>query len=442
MRMKFIAIAAFFTLSLFAAPEVRAQWVHASNGLGLPTKVGITGFAVIGTNIFVGTETGIYLSTDTGSNWFPVDNGVINGYVNFIAASRTNLFADTGYLRSRVLRSTDSGTSWTTTDSGMPLNSKIHALISNGSTLFIGTDSGVFSSTNNGTSWSDASAGLTPKSANTFAMIDTNLFIGNSEGVFIANGDRSWKPVNTTLPGGAHILAGVGTNLFAVTGDSGVYLSKNRGASWVQDNYGIWMIPNSMGPQPYITSFAVSGTNIFAGSVGATDGEGGGIYLSTDKGASWGNISANFPLLFDNLNLAPVDVLALCGSYLFASIYDYTDNNYYGFPCSGVWRRPLSQMINTSAVRKNQFTTSEIQIYPNPFSKSTTISFSSPESGESEITIVNLLGTQVARVFSGEIGAGHQHEFSWDASNMPPGMYECIVRSNGQVLRTPIMLAR
>ena len=80
--------------------------------------------------------------------------------------------------------------------------------------------------------------------------------------------------------------------------------------------------------------------------------------------------------------------------------------------------------------------------YPNPFSQSTTISFSSPESGVAEITIVNLLGSEVARVFSGEIEAG-EHNFEWsNISGLPDGVYQCLIRMNGRVETLPIVLLK
>lgn len=79
--------------------------------------------------------------------------------------------------------------------------------------------------------------------------------------------------------------------------------------------------------------------------------------------------------------------------------------------------------------------------YPNPFSSSTTITFTSTTQSYAEVTVVNLLGTPVAEIFSGELEAG-PHEFSWDAIGMAPGMYECMVRMNGTVQTIPILLSK
>ncbi len=85
---------------------------------------------------------------------------------------------------------------------------------------------------------------------------------------------------------------------------------------------------------------------------------------------------------------------------------------------------------------------SNLQIYPNPFSQSTQITFSSQAAGYAEVSIVNMLGVEVARLFSGELGAG-EHSFSWsNPTGLPDGTYECLVRMNGKVQTLPVALLR
>jgi hypothetical protein len=67
------------------------------------------------------------------------------------------------------------------------------------------------------------------------------------------------------------------------------------------------------------------------------------------------------------------------------------------------------------------------------------ISFTAPESGAAEASIVNLLGTEVARLFEGELPAC-EHTFTWNAATMPPGAYWVMVRMNGSAVRVPIVL--
>ncbi len=82
----------------------------------------------------------------------------------------------------------------------------------------------------------------------------------------------------------------------------------------------------------------------------------------------------------------------------------------------------------------------EIQSYPNPFSQSTQITFTSQTAGYVELSIVNMLGVEVARLFSGELEAG-EHTYMWgNPTGLPDGTYECLVRTNGQVETLPILL--
>ena len=62
--------------------------------------------------------------------------------------------------------------------------------------------------------------------------------------------------------------------------------------------------------------------------------------------------------------------------------------------------------------------------YPNPFNPLTRIAFDSPIEGRVTLTIYDMLGREVARLFDGEITAG-SHSYSWDASNVSSGMYFC-----------------
>ncbi len=81
-------------------------------------------------------------------------------------------------------------------------------------------------------------------------------------------------------------------------------------------------------------------------------------------------------------------------------------------------------------------------IYPNPFAQSTQITFNSQTAGYADVSIINLLGVEVARLFSGELGAG-EHSFMWsNPTGLPDGVYECLVRMNGSVETLPMLMMR
>lgn len=62
------------------------------------------------------------------------------------------------------------------------------------------------------------------------------------------------------------------------------------------------------------------------------------------------------------------------------------------------------------------------QNYPNPFNAQTAIEYSLPQDAHVKIVIYNLLGQNVETLFNGNQTAGI-HQVTWDASEVPTGVY-------------------
>jgi hypothetical protein len=79
--------------------------------------------------------------------------------------------------------------------------------------------------------------------------------------------------------------------------------------------------------------------------------------------------------------------------------------------------------------------------YPNPFNPSTTIEYNLPAKGLVQLVVFDMLGRVVDRLVGGEMGAGH-HAVSWDASDLPSGMYVYQLSVNGCCLRKKMLLVK
>ena len=147
-----------------------------------PANNSIKCFAVIGTNLFAGSNgKGIFLSTNNGTSWSAVDSGLTNTDVRALAVSGTNLFA--GTWGSGVFLSTNNGTSWSVVDTGLT-NPYINSLLGNGTDIIVGTNTVAFISGNNGTNWGEINSGMTGSQIISLAANGSNLFAGNDRGVW------------------------------------------------------------------------------------------------------------------------------------------------------------------------------------------------------------------------------------------------------------------
>ncbi len=308
-------------LSFFAIVPARAQWQQANP----PSEHFVTCFAESGTNLFAGTGGGVFLSTNSGTSWTSVSTGLTNDTIRTLAVDGTDIFAGT---LGGLFRSTNNGASWTA--SGFA-DTGVGVLGVSGSDLFtdahLNDTGGVSRSTDYGASWTVFTTGIpnhAPTDVNCFAVSGANLFFGaNGDGIFrsIDNGS-SWTAVDIGLTDSfVTTLAVIGANLFAGTmrfqdhSGNGVYRSTDNGTSWSTVNTGLTNLA--------IISLAVNGTNLFAGTIG------GGVFLSTNNGSSWTAVNSG-------LSNDSIQTLTVSGEYLFAGTY-------YGG--GGVWRRPLSDMI-------------------------------------------------------------------------------------------------
>src|SRR5437868_5786387 len=72
-----------------------------------------------GNNLYAATETGgMFLSTDNGDSWKPINNGITDFEINDIAKYGNNIFCATFWQG--ILLSTNNGASWHTVNNGFP----------------------------------------------------------------------------------------------------------------------------------------------------------------------------------------------------------------------------------------------------------------------------------------------------------------------------------
>jgi hypothetical protein len=81
------------------------------------------------------------------------------------------------------------------------------------------------------------------------------------------------------------------------------------------------------------------------------------------------------------------------------------------------------------------------QNYPNPFNPRTTIAFFLPESMRVKLSVFNVVGQPVAVLEDGVLGVG-DHEYEWDASGLPSGMYIYQLEVGNKVMTRKMTLVK
>lgn len=263
-------IMALLSINLLIVDACYGQWVNPSNNVvGQGT---VYSLAALGNDIFAGTYYyGVYKSTNNGINWLQTTLSTPDCF-SFTTLGN-NIFVGTDY-NSGIFLSSNSGTSWAQVNNGLSSH-QVLALKTLGVTLFAGTyGGGIFQSTNNGSNWTSLNNGLTNLYVRSIAVSEAFLLVGTyGGGIFQStNNGTSWNAVNNGLTNlNVYSLAISGPNLFAGTAN-GVYLSTNNGANWTQK--GLFNLN--------VRTFAISGINIFAGLDNNC-----GVYLTTNNGTTW-----------------------------------------------------------------------------------------------------------------------------------------------------------
>ncbi len=295
----------FLMFSLLIPLSLHAQWSIVFNPTDGVYGV-ISAIESAGGKLYIGTTVrGVYSSTDNANtdNWTKQNNGLTDTSIIFLAVHGTDMYAGTG---SGLFRTTNGGSNWSTANNGLA-GGAVQGFASIGSNVFVtNSPHGVYRSTDNGATWIQRNAGLTDSAVGNVVAHGTSLFVGTNNGVFRSTDEgASWTQKNTGLPDFIPLsLYATPSAVYVVAGVFGsalVLRTTDNGATWDSAMTGL--------PSSFDRKMAASGSNVFTGNYS------GGFYLSTDNGTSWTSVNAGY-------GSTPVRSMGTHNGYLFAGGYD------------------------------------------------------------------------------------------------------------------------
>ncbi len=297
---------------VFKSTDAARTWAPANMGLTSHSPDGyiIAALAIDPSNpttLYAGSDMGVFKSTDTAGTWALVyPNPRLFDVAGTIAIDPSNpatLYAGIDgvccvpTVGSRVIKSTDSGATWTAvwfSPAGISLIGGLAIDPKTPSTLYLGVGGShvgaggdLLKSTDSGSTWAPAATGL-PLSPIGDLAIDpgtpATLYAGTRDsGVFKStDGGGTWAPTNTGLTlQNVYALVVDPTSpatLYTGTEALGVFKSTDSGGTWA---------PASPDSPPFqsVYALAIDPKNPAALYAGVIDG----VFKSTDSGANWTN---------------------------------------------------------------------------------------------------------------------------------------------------------
>jgi photosystem II stability/assembly factor-like uncharacterized protein len=324
---------------LYRSENIGTTWTKV---LGLPENAFIYSIKANENDLFAGTDSGVYKSTDGGTTWVLSNTGFTNSDAHAQDFAFTSGAILAGTYSEGVFRSTDRGATWTPVDNGLPnytFNSGLPhnypqtvTMITSGKNVLDGTSTGVFLTSDIGNHWKSSSNGLANTKVLALVGNFTAEFAGtDGDGVFSSSDNgQTWVPKRDGL--GSFIITALGKGMetiFAGTADQGIYSSDNNGTSWKPIT----------GTSGSAHAFVAKGNSVFAGVTPNGPYFQGEIYRLTHADSGWTATALNFP--------HPVLTLALKGDSLFAGT---SDGEIYASANDGSTWTNMSAGLSTSPV--------------------------------------------------------------------------------------------
>jgi len=428
------------------------QYVHADQHA--------IAFAPSNTNImYLGTDGGIFKSTNKGENWTAINNNLFITQFYYGAVNPTGTTYYGGTQDNGTLKSTGSS-SWTTVMGGDGGATEVD--FSNTNNLYMEyVNLAFFKSTNGGATFFKAMSGIPVGPDFWDGTTDRTLFISpfsmdpNNSNIIVAGTYRVWRTINsagnwTAISGD---LTGDGTGssgskistVIVAKGNSNViYAGCSNGRIQVTTDGGSnWNLRNSGLPVAYCTRIATDPNNpstAFATFSGFSSGN--KVFKTTNFGVNWTNISSNLPNIPVNcLVVNPSDAnnlfvgtdLGVFSTVNGGSSWAQDNNGLANVSVADLDYRLSDNKLFAATHGRSMFSTTIVtsveeikttipdkfelsQNYPNPFNPSTKFRYALPEGKNVKVTIFDLNGRRVTELVNNYQNAA-TYEVTWNGKN-------------------------
>lgn len=180
---------------------------------------------------------GLKKSLDGGTTWSDANNGLTNYFFNDIFVNKDNkIFIST---LGGIYLSTNQGSNWTSINNGLGILNVTCVRQYRSGMLLAGTyGKGIYISTNGGTNWIQSDNGIPYKAISSIEITSAGFILASTYGAGVYQSRdtaRTWERVNSGLTNKyiKHLVKIVQyPQVYAATNGAGVYMSPNEGITW------------------------------------------------------------------------------------------------------------------------------------------------------------------------------------------------------------------
>ena len=385
---------------------------------------------------YIVTELGaVYKSTNGGDNWTNVMNLGFPYYWYGVCALTPDTvviagFNNQGNIHSGVVRwSVNGGSTWsgdivlTVPTNGVGWLTRVHFFDQNRGVVSNEFSGGIYYTTNGGRDSSTwhyviVNSDLGWFAGNLDADANGTIFTTGIHFAESTNYGLNWtsgSPADGTFDGGVDFID---NNLMkGLTGGGSISPSVTGWVHRTTDGGSTWSARLNTFSYP-IRSVKYFSDTLMLAFGGNVNSEVGGIYSSNNSGSTWNlevNTSAEM-FSYDYKVISPdsMDIWSVGST-----------GGSTGFT-GKLYKARVANVIGIVGVKTNRSQIPDsyklFQNYPNPFNPSTTIRYQIPKSGQTNITIYDILGNKVAVPVNEAQNAG-TYQVEWNASNLSSGIY-------------------
>ena len=310
------------------------------------------------------SQAGVFMSTDRGRHWRPVNRGLTRVNVLTLAsdpASPRTLYAGTD---GGLFKSVDGGTTWRIAGTELA-NEQVKALLpdpKDAKTIYAGTAHGLWHSADGGASWSRLAH--QPENSNVAALAlapdaARSLYAGTARGLFRSrDGGATWTRLSNGLPVPSIVTLapapGRAETLYAGTAN-GAYRSDDGGDTWRSITFGQTNLPvTALLVDPHHPDTVYMGTSFV-----------GGFFKTRDAGKTWTRIrGATFTPSITGLAFIPGDPEGLIAATSFYSkVFTSPDSGTTWNETSGVLTVPALKNLSGTPDGESLYAAADDGVY-------------------------------------------------------------------------------